>query len=91
MDLDVRFNPLELSEVHASMKHAKAQSYVVGSSMAPIDHWSHIVRTNKLVLANRVEEARDDWESAGTIGRVWRIIKVLWKAKSLKGYRAGVE
>ena len=88
MDLDVRFNPLELSEVHASMKHAKAHSYVVSSSMAhQIDHWSHIVRTNKLVLANRVEEARDDWESAGTIGRIWRIIKVLWKAKSLKGWR----
>ena len=82
MALDLTFHALELSEVHSSMKHAKAHDYVVSSSMAhQIDHWSHIVRVNKLVLANRVEEARDDWETAGVLGKAWRILKILWKAK----------
>jgi hypothetical protein len=86
--IDVDFNEVDLAEVHASMKHAKPRPYVVSSAMAhQIDHWSHIVRVNKLVLANRLEEARDDWESAGMIGRIWRIFKVLWKAKSLKSWR----
>ena len=88
MTLDLTFHALELSEVHSSMKHAKAHDYVVSSSMAhQLDHWSHIVRVNKLVLANRVEEARDDWEAAGVLGKAWRILKILWKAKSLKGWR----
>jgi len=88
MGLDLKFNEIELSEVHSSMQHAKPHSYVVCSSMAhQVDHWSHIIRVNKLVLASRVEEARDDWDGAGTIGRLWRILKILWKAKSLKGWK----
>ena len=87
-DLHVDFHEVELSEVHVSMAHAKPPPVMVASSMAhQVDHWSHLVRINQLVLAARLEEAREDWSTAGFLGRAWQIIKVLLRSKSLNGFK----
>ena len=86
--LTLSFQDLDLDVPHPSMAHAYARPFRVGPAMVQqLDHWSHIVRANHLVLAARMEEARADWDDAGMLGKAWRILCILWRARSLNGWK----
>jgi len=86
--LSLAFQDLELDAPHPSMAHAYARPFRVGAAMLQqVDHWSHIVRANHLALAARMEEARSDWEQAGALGKLWRVLRILWRARSLNGWK----
>ena len=51
-----------------------------------LDHWSHIVRVNQLSLAARAEGARLTWEGSGWAARLWFILKLLARARSIRKY-----
>jgi len=86
--LPVSFQDLELDVPHPSMAHAYARPFRVGAAMIQqIDHWSHIVRANHLSLAARMEQARADWDGAGILGKIWRIVCILWRARSVNGWK----
>ena len=86
--LPLQFQDLELDAPHPSMAHAYARPFRVGVAMVQqIDHWSHIVRVNHLALAVRMEHARADWEQASILGKVWRVLCILWRARSLNGWK----
>lgn len=84
--LDLR--DMEFDVRHKALGHALEKPIRVGPAMVhQVDHWSHIVRVNQLALINRMEEARTDWESAGLFGRMLRLWRILWSAKSLNGWK----
>ena len=86
--LSIEFNDLGLDAPHSSMAHAYERPFRVGDAMVQqIDHWNHIVRVNHLCLAARMETARADWESAGLFGRMFRILRILWRARSFNGWK----
>jgi len=84
--LELEFRDLELPSMHDSFAHAADKSIRVGTAMVhQLDHWSHIIRINQLGLLARMEDARAEWEQAGVIGRLFKIIALLWRARSLNG------
>ena len=86
--VSVEFTDLGLDAPHPSMAHAYKRPFRVGAAMVQqVDHWSHIVRANHLCLAARMETARVDWESTGFFGRCLRVLGVLWRARSLNGWK----
>jgi len=88
VSVEVEFTDLSLDAPHPSMAHAYARPFRVGPAMVQqVDHWSHIVRANHLFLAARMEEARQDWEGAGFFGRILRVLGILWRARSLNGWK----
>jgi len=87
LNLDVEFRAMDLNVAHSSFEHAN-QNPVVSSAMAlQLEHWSHLVRVNQLVLAARMEAAREDWEQAGLLGKLWRVLKVIFRARSTDGWK----
>jgi hypothetical protein len=72
--------PLSFQELDLGAPHPSAMAQQV-------DHWSHIVRANHLALAARMEVAREDWEQAGVFGKAWRLLCILWRARSLNGWK----
>jgi hypothetical protein len=88
MDLDLPLRELELDDFHRAVAHAHRHPVFVGLSMVyQLDHWTHILQINQLVLAHRMEVERDWWESAGIFGRLFRVLRLLLKARSLSGAR----
>ncbi|MEC7948854.1 MAG: hypothetical protein VX265_14900, partial [Myxococcota bacterium] len=56
----------------------------VGAAMAHhVDHWSHVVRVNQLALVALGEEARFWWDANGWLPRLWQILKLLVRARTL--------
>jgi acetyltransferase-like isoleucine patch superfamily enzyme len=88
IEVDLEFRDLELEPLHSSMEHAAHHPVRVGPAMVhQVDHWSHIVRVNQLVLAARMEEARYDWDTAGVFGKLWRLLAIVFKTRSLNGWK----
>ena len=86
--LPLVFRDVELDAPHPAMAHAYEHPFRVSEAMVQqIDHWMHIVRVNHLCLAARMEVARSDWESAGLWGRIMQILRVVWRARSLNGWK----
>ncbi len=86
--IDLEFRDLEFEPLHASMKHAAHHPVRVGPAMVhQMDHWSHIVRVNQLVLAARMEDARHDWETAGFFRKLWILLTIFMKSRSLDGWK----
>jgi hypothetical protein len=86
--LELDFHDLELKAMSPSFAHAVNHPVRVGSAMVhQIDHWSHLVRVNQLSLAARMEVAREDWEGAGFLGKIWRVFKLVFRARSTDGWK----
>jgi len=88
MQVEMDLHEMELELRHSALSHALESPVAVGPVMVhQVDHWSHIVRVNQLVLINRLEMARLDWEQSGMIGRFIRFLKVIWAARSFDGWK----
>lgn len=88
IQVDMDLHEMALEVRHSALSHAIENPVAVGPVMVhQIEHWSHIVRVNQLVLINRMEEARLDWEQAGWVGRFIRLLKLVWATRSLNGWK----
>ena len=88
MDLDLPLRELELDDFHPAVAHAHRHPVIVGPAMVlQLDHWVHIIRVNQLVLAARMETERLRWEQSGFFGRLFRVLWLLLRARSLNGAR----
>lgn len=85
--LDLGLETPDLPELHPRMQHVKRPLRVGGAMVHQLDHWSHLVRVNQLALAARAFEERRSFEQSSLLRKLWIGLKVLWRARSLNGYR----
>lgn len=83
VEIDTGMHEVKLPKVHPALAHAM-KPVRVGLCMAhQINHWSHVLRVNHLCLGAMGEEAGQQWKGAGPLGKLWMLIGVLAKARSL--------
>lgn len=85
--LDLELETPDLPELHPRMQHVKRPLRVGPAMVHQLDHWSHLVRVNQLALAARAFEERREFEQSNLLRKLWIGLKVVWRARSLDGYR----
>jgi hypothetical protein len=91
--LDAPDLPIELKlkvakpmELHPAFAHAQ-QALASGTRLVHgIEHWSHVLRVNLLALVATAEEARAEFEAGAWWRKLWMVLAVLLRARSLSPF-----
>ncbi|MCB9778293.1 MAG: hypothetical protein H6742_07000 [Alphaproteobacteria bacterium] len=85
--VDLRLEPAGTPELHPRMQHAGRPVRVGRAMVHHCTHWSHVLRVNQLALAARALDEKARFDDAFVLAKLWRILGVLWRSRSLNGYR----
>lgn len=84
VDVDMSLRDLDLNVRQKALQQAGQRHVRVGPAMVhQVDHWTHIIRVNQLALLARAEEAKLDWDGAGWLQRLWILLCLVVRVRSL--------
>jgi len=85
VSVDMSLRDLELDVRQKALEQAGNRNVRVGPAMVhQVDHWTHIIRINQLSLLARAENAKLGWDSAGWLRRIWILLRLILRVRSLR-------
>ncbi|MDP2304637.1 MAG: hypothetical protein Q8P18_01250 [Pseudomonadota bacterium] len=87
--IDLQLRAAAPMELHPAFAHAQ-RPLVTGTRLVHgLEHWSHVLRVNLLALVATAEEAKADFEASPIWKKVFVVLAVLLRARSLKPHAIG--
>ncbi|MCB9763062.1 MAG: hypothetical protein H6739_24895 [Alphaproteobacteria bacterium] len=75
---------------HPAMAHAVPAAIAVSDGgVHQIDHWLHVLRVNWLAMSATIAREKRRFEALNVFVKVWRVLGLLLRARSLNPYRLG--